>query len=449
MSIRAGPSPPIPKAKGHLDAPTAPDNVNEDAAAESDDSFTTQEYPAEMILKDTEAAREQKIRLGGRPTRPIGEYRQEDSRLIRMADDHPRANDHLGRPRSPVQRTVPFEVRQYEYWCLDEKAHFRSELLAWESFLRSMRRDWVARDEAEGGNVPPPPPVLEWDPLDLHNRYLDFLLQIRERDETTRGEKKWDLNRFRFGPYSVFLDHIDAVCRQVAEMRERHGIQDQPSTRGAETKGNRSSQSNPQPSPPGGKRAREDEPGESTTVLESTTLESQDNSHHPPKRRKLRSSTYRDDIQEHEPAPGSTSRVSKRPNLRSKSQAVPKSKATAANLAAQSHDRDARSKRGKKGTDEAVQGQKANSKVPHTAEASGTSKPGPSPKQRGRKAKPKKSQQIGKPVKSSGGPSTGKHTGTVKRQSQTDPPVAGVRRSARIAAANARAKVKAKQHFEI
>lgn len=204
--------------------PSAAHDDGDDSAAESDDSTATQEEPTETILADAEAFRQQKMRLGGRPTRKIKEYRSDDVNLIPMAHDHPRAKLYPGPARPTPQRAVPWEETLYRTYCADQRMHFRSELLAWESFLISIRRDWVRRDEAAGGTtIPPPPPVHEWDSLDLHTRYLEFLKQTRTKDEHDHKDSLI-FSRFNFWPYYVFVDHIEAVERQVAEMQEERGL---------------------------------------------------------------------------------------------------------------------------------------------------------------------------------------------------------------------------------
>lgn len=233
MSIPADCSQPRLELGQHLESsastydadeqPSAAHNDEDDSAAQSDDSNATQEESTETILAGAQAARQQKMRLGGRPTRPVKEYRPEDVNLIPMADDHPRAKLHRGPAGPAPQRTVSWEKTLYRTYCADERMHFRSELLAWESFLRSIRRDWVRRGEAAGGTIPPPPPILEWDPLDLHMRYLEFLKQTRAADDNDDSELMV-LNRFNFWPYHVFVDHIEAVERQVAEIQEERKL---------------------------------------------------------------------------------------------------------------------------------------------------------------------------------------------------------------------------------
>lgn len=235
---------------------SAAHNGEDDSSAESDDSSSTQEESVETILAEAEAARQQKMRLGGRPTRTIKEYRPEDVNLIPMADDHPRAKLYRGPARPIPQRTVPWETTLYRTYCAEERMHFRSELLAWESFLRSIRRDWVRRDEAAGGTVPPPPPVLEWDPLDLHTRYLEFLNNIRTNDENGHDDITI-ISRFNFWPYHVFVHHIEEVERQVEQIRDGRSLPDHPGTAGADQEQSRLTQTKTQPNACSSTNARE------------------------------------------------------------------------------------------------------------------------------------------------------------------------------------------------
>lgn len=252
--------------------PSAANTDENDAAAQSDDSNATQEEPVETILEEAEDARQQKMRLGGIPTRCIKEYRPEDVNLIPMADDHPRAKLYPGPARPIPKRTVPWGETLYRTYCAEERMHFRSELLAWESFLRSIRRDWVKRDEAAGGTIPPPPPVLEWDPLDLHTRYVDFLKQIRADDEND-DNNFMALSHFNFWPYHVFVDHITAVEQQVAEMQEERGLADSLSIGAAEPKQNRERQAKTQPTSSSNTNAREDAVSESALAHKLTSPE--------------------------------------------------------------------------------------------------------------------------------------------------------------------------------
>lgn len=241
--------------------PSATNNDEDDAAAQSDDSNATQEEPVETILEEAEDARQQKMRLGGRPTRSIKQYRPEDVNLIPMADDHPRAKLYPGPARPIPKRTVPWEETLYRTYCAEERMHFRSELLAWESFLRSIRRDWVRRDEAAGGTIPPPPPVLEWDPLDLHTRYLDFLKQTWADDENDDNDFM-AFGRFNFWPYHMFVDHIKAVEQQVAEIQEERDLADRPSTGPIDPKKSRVRQAKAQITSPLNTNARRDDVSE-------------------------------------------------------------------------------------------------------------------------------------------------------------------------------------------
>lgn len=221
------------------------DDENE-SAAESDDSNVTKETSNAELLEAADAARQAKICLGGRPTREIKEYRPEDSKLLPMADDHPRGKLYSGPARPIPPPKVSWEETLYGDYCAEEMRHFRSELMAWESFLRSVRRDWVRHNEAAGGTVPPPPPVLEWDPLDLHERYLEFLRKTRSEDEK-RHDDLATVIRFNFWPYRIFVDHIKAVERQVDQMRREQGLTDHTSAEADDPETSSVHQATPQP----------------------------------------------------------------------------------------------------------------------------------------------------------------------------------------------------------
>lgn len=191
-------------SQGHVEEPPA------DEDAESIHSNTTQELGAEGLLRHAEDYRERITELGGKPTRPIAEYSREfeETRLHFIL---------LG----PSPR-MTIDEEYYRHYCFMERNHFDQELMAWQSFMKWFRRKWVQQNEAAGGSLPPPPPVLEIDPLDLHTQYLGFMLLCRKEDEKENSSNR----NWNFESYEGFLEHITAVEKQVAEMREKQGPED-------------------------------------------------------------------------------------------------------------------------------------------------------------------------------------------------------------------------------
>lgn len=178
--------------------------------AESVRSDSTIDIGPEGLLRQAEDHREHIIELGGIPTRPIAEYSREleERRLILM-------------PRTHSSTTTADEA-YYRHYCFREMCFFNEELMAWESFMKWFRRKWAQQNDAVGGSLPPPPPVLEIDPLDLHTQYLGFMLLCRKEDEKEQPiVRKWNFNS-----YGRFIEHITAVEMQVAEMREKEGPED-------------------------------------------------------------------------------------------------------------------------------------------------------------------------------------------------------------------------------
>lgn len=104
------------------DGPNAGEGNDADSDdAESIDSSATRMPSNKEFLRDAEEFRQRKIRLGGKPTRPIEEFSRE--RI-------------LGRYiwyRSPTDEE--FE----HHYAGDEAGYFRDELTAWEAFVRSIR----------------------------------------------------------------------------------------------------------------------------------------------------------------------------------------------------------------------------------------------------------------------------------------------------------------------
>ncbi|KAG6354317.1 hypothetical protein INS49_004922 [Diaporthe citri] len=299
-------------------------NDEDVSAAESDDSNVTQEEPVETILAEAEAARQQKMRLGCRPTRSIKKYDPEDVNLIPMADNHPRAKLYPGPIRPAPQRTVPWDETLYRTCCADERMHFCSELLAWDSFLRSIRRDWIRRDEAAEDTIPPPPPVLEWDPLDLHTRYLVFLKQTRTDDENDDNYFTV-LSRFNFWPYHLFVDHVEAVERQVAEIRKERGLAHTPSVGVTEPNQNRLRQAKTQSTLSVNTNTREDDASELALAPKLASTEFQNAISGPPKRRWPGGTAHQNQTLLPIPAPGelAITKATNKPSHRDEFQAKP------------------------------------------------------------------------------------------------------------------------------
>lgn len=136
--------------------------------------------------------------------------------------------------------------------------------------MGSIRRDWARCDEAAEGTIPPPPPVLEWDPLDLHTRYLEFLKQIRTDDENDH-KISMIFNRFNFWPYYVFVDHNEAVERQVAGLQEERCSADNLSAGATEPEQNK-----PQKHSSLNINPLENDVSESALALKLTSIEFQD-----------------------------------------------------------------------------------------------------------------------------------------------------------------------------
>lgn len=178
--------------------------------AESMHSSSTQELGPEGLLRQAEDHREHIIELGGKPTRQIAEYSREveEKRILLM-------------PRGPSSRRTADE-EYYRHYCFMEMCFFNEELMAWQSFMKWFRRKWAQQNDAAGGSLPPPPPVLEIDPLDLQTQYLGFMLLCRKEDEKEQPiVRSWN-----FKSYERFIEHIAAVERLVAELREKQGPED-------------------------------------------------------------------------------------------------------------------------------------------------------------------------------------------------------------------------------
>lgn len=136
--------------------------------AESDDSEVTTVFTAQDIIDGVGEMLERKALLGGRPTRPIKEYRKVG---VPLAPPTYVAPDYLrGSIPTPPEHS---DETYFKCYAVMENVYFSSELRAWEAFLRRKHRRWQRRNDAAGGTVPPPPPVLDTDPLELHSQYLE------------------------------------------------------------------------------------------------------------------------------------------------------------------------------------------------------------------------------------------------------------------------------------
>lgn len=177
---------------------------------ESIDSDKTIDIGPEGLLRQAEDYRHRIIELGGRPTRPIAEYDKEveEKRVMLMArTEHSR---------------LTFDEEYYRHYCSMEMSFFHDELKAWQSFMKWFRRKWVQQNEAAGGTLPPPPPIAEFDCLNLQIQYLGFLLICRKEVEGANFvERRWN-----FQSYEDFLEHIVAVERHVAKLRQDQGPED-------------------------------------------------------------------------------------------------------------------------------------------------------------------------------------------------------------------------------
>lgn len=179
-----------------------------DEDAESVDSNITQEIGTEGLLRHAADYRDRKITIGGLPTRSIAGYSKEKEQKRLLLSD----------PRMDPDKEY------YRNYCRMERDHFYQELMAWESFLRWIRRDWAERNKAAGGSIPPPPPVHEMDPLALHLQYLGFLLLIRKEGEDLDADAH--IRQWHFHSYFHLLEHIAAVESQVVDLRKKKGLKD-------------------------------------------------------------------------------------------------------------------------------------------------------------------------------------------------------------------------------
>lgn len=187
--------------------------------AESNASRITIEEPSEHILQGARALRDRISMLGGKPTRPIAEYSRERvaSYLWVMPSD----------PGNPYHKT--HDEVYYRHYLGKERGHFCSELKAWESFLRWLRRKWVERNEAAGGSLPPLAPVLEMDPVFLHSEYLRYLLIIsNELEEDEAAGREFLAWYWHFDTRQEFLEHVTSIASQVSALREERGLGHEP-----------------------------------------------------------------------------------------------------------------------------------------------------------------------------------------------------------------------------
>lgn len=121
-----------------------------DDAESVDSNVTTMPLP-ESLLRDAEDVRQRKIRLAGKPTRPIREYSKE-----------------LELKRPVIWSSSPMDLQFYREYALNERRYFDYEVTAWGSFVRHIRFTWQKDNDLAGGTFPPSPPLLEIDLLELH-----------------------------------------------------------------------------------------------------------------------------------------------------------------------------------------------------------------------------------------------------------------------------------------
>lgn len=209
---------PYAAAAEAADVPPPFEHAADESAAESDDSTSTRAATVEEFWDAIKYQRERKIVLGGTPSRPVKEYRKEDVPLAPLNYVPPPDLEGLIPP--PRDHS---DEEYYNVYLVLESSYWVAELRAWEAFLWRKRRNWEKRNEAAGGTVPPPPPITEHDQLELHTDYLEYVrARVRERENDTD---------YSYGPSGWFFmqkfelrEHLEAVERQVAEMRRERGL---------------------------------------------------------------------------------------------------------------------------------------------------------------------------------------------------------------------------------
>lgn len=115
-------------------------------------------------------------------------------------------------------------------YLLTEVRYWRGELRAWKPLLARIQRDWQKRNDAAGGTVAPPLPVLEMDPLELSTDYLELLRKKVELGGRQRAVRYFKAG-WHFDEYPLLVDHFQSVQRLVEDMRKDRGLMsDQPSS---------------------------------------------------------------------------------------------------------------------------------------------------------------------------------------------------------------------------
>ncbi|KAJ4409169.1 hypothetical protein N0V82_009548 [Gnomoniopsis sp. IMI 355080] len=182
-------------------------------AGSDNSSIATRIFTFQDHLDEIQELRERKSLLGGRLSRPIKEYRKEDIKM------HP--------PRAGMWDN-PDDAYQTMYLFLERK-YWDGELRAWESLLARIQRRWERSNDAAGGTIPPPPPVRDMDPLELHTLYLDL---VREKVEAgaEHGARDPFSGGWLFGDYKLLVEHSQAMERLVEEMRRERGLTKQAAT---------------------------------------------------------------------------------------------------------------------------------------------------------------------------------------------------------------------------
>lgn len=189
----------------------------DEAAAESDDSTTTREITVDDAWSALRECRARKVEMGGILSRPVKEYRREDSRLAPFYT--PRA-DADGVVPSPREHT---EEDHYNSYVGTEAHYFEGEMVAWEVFLVLKQRAWAKRNAAAGGTLPRLPPVADMDQLELCTEYLECVRErVRERKNDT--EYRYPPPGWVFMEECVLDEHLADVEKQVATMRKERGL---------------------------------------------------------------------------------------------------------------------------------------------------------------------------------------------------------------------------------
>lgn len=180
--------------------PSASDNGDGDDDAQSVDSSKTVKMTGERELAKAEEYRKTKISLGGKPTRPIQEYSKEREQQ-----------------RPIIRYHVPTDEEWFCSHGLNESDYFYYELTAWQAFFENIMYSWQAENKRAGGTLPPPSPIYDAEPVELHTRYLVYLLH-RRKEAFKDKYRAW-----YFPSYENFVEHIAAVRKQLADLCEERG----------------------------------------------------------------------------------------------------------------------------------------------------------------------------------------------------------------------------------